>query len=95
MQNLRSLLQAPAWTLTVVLTLALGIGSAAAIFSVVSNVLLRPLPYPNADELVSVWHDAPATFSIVAVLLIGVAAFASYVPARRAARVPPAEALSE
>lgn len=49
---IRKLRAAPAFTLAVVLTLALGIGANTAIFSVVDSVLLRPLPFPNADHLV-------------------------------------------
>ena len=49
----------PSFTLAAVLTLAVGIGATTAIFSVVYSVLIKPLPYPNADELVSVSHAAP------------------------------------
>ncbi len=52
----RSLLRAPTYTVVAVLTLALGIGATTAIFSVVHSVILRPLPYPNASELVVAWR---------------------------------------
>ena len=47
-----------------VLTLALGIGATTAIFSVVYSVLIKPLPYANADELVRIRHTAPG-FGVV------------------------------
>jgi len=50
----RSLIRRPGFTLTVVLTLALAIGANAAVFSVLDAVILRPLPFPAADRLVSV-----------------------------------------
>jgi hypothetical protein len=55
---LRGLRRRPAFTLATVLTLALGIGATTAIFSVVYSVLIKPLPYPNADELVRIRHTA-------------------------------------
>lgn len=53
---LRQLRRSPAFTGVVVGTLALGIGAVTAVFSVVDGVLLRGLPYPDAERLVRVWH---------------------------------------
>ena len=53
----RALLRAPLFSGAVILTLTIGIGSAAAIFAVVNAVLLRPLPYENPDRLVGIWND--------------------------------------
>src|SRR6266498_1986028 len=50
----RGLWRSPGFSLTVILTLALGIGGNTAVFSVVDQLLLRPLPYPNGDQLVIV-----------------------------------------
>jgi hypothetical protein len=58
--GLRALRSSPAFTLTALLTLALGIGANAAIFSVVRAVLLEPLPFAEADRIVRAYHANPA-----------------------------------
>jgi len=55
----RAMAHNPTFTGVVVVTLALGIGANAAVFSVVDNVVLKPLPYPRAEELVALRHVAP------------------------------------
>ncbi len=55
----RLLWKRPAFTLLAILILALGIGANTAIFSVINGLLLRPLPYPDADRLVQVWNKYP------------------------------------
>ena len=52
--SLRALAKSPGFSMTVVLTLALGIGANSAVFSAINAVLLRPLPFPNSDRIVSV-----------------------------------------
>src|SRR5438093_4767257 len=51
---LRTLTKAPAFFLTVMVILALGIGAHTAIFTVVNTVLLHPLPYPHSERIVSI-----------------------------------------
>jgi predicted permease len=58
--GVRALWSSPAFTLTALLTLALGIGANAAIFSVVRTVLLEPLPFADANRIVRTYHANPS-----------------------------------
>ncbi len=55
----RRLRNSPGFTMTVLLTLAIGIGANTAVFSVLNSVILKPLPYPDSGRLVSLALDAP------------------------------------
>jgi putative ABC transport system permease protein len=55
----RALAKTPAFTTTVIFTLALGIGANSAVFSAINAVLLRPLPFPHADRLVILTQTGP------------------------------------
>jgi putative ABC transport system permease protein len=72
--GVRALRRAPGFTVVAVLTLALGIGATTAIFTVVYGVLIKPLPFPDSDALVSLKHtsntDAGVPVGMSAALLI-------------------------
>ena len=53
----RSLFKTPSFALLAIATLALGIGATTAIFSIINGVLLRPLPYPDPDRIVTIWQS--------------------------------------
>jgi putative ABC transport system permease protein len=69
--GLRMLLKSPGFTLVALLSLALGIGANTAIFSVVNQVLLHPVPHPNPDRVLVVWSTIPSQ---------GIQQFAASVP---------------
>ena len=70
----RRLGKSPGFAATVILTLAIGIGANAAVFSVLNSVLFKPLPYPHAEQLVAVRMIAPGA--------AGLADFSNGLPSR-------------
>ena len=64
---LRALRKTPGFTLTALATLAAGIGATTAVFSVVNCILVKPLPYPDADRLAGVWNVAPGAPGLASV----------------------------
>ena len=58
-QVIRRLARAPLFTAITLITLAVGIGANTVVFSVVEGVLLKPLSYPNSDQLVGIWYHVP------------------------------------
>ncbi len=56
---LRRLMRSPMFTIVTLITIAIGVGANSAIFSVINGILLKPLPYPDPERLVSVWQTAP------------------------------------
>ncbi len=62
----RLLWKNPGFTIIAALTLALGIGASISVFSVVSTILLKPLPYPDIDRLMVLWRRGPTETSISA-----------------------------
>ena len=58
-QVVRRLMRSPLFTVVTLVTIAIGVGANSAIFTVINGVLLKPLPYPDPERLVSVWQTAP------------------------------------
>lgn len=56
----RNLRRSPMFTIVTLLTIGLGVGANTAIFSVISGILLKPLPYPDPSHVVSVWQSSPS-----------------------------------
>jgi predicted permease len=61
---LRGMRKSPAFSVVVIVTLALGVGATSAVFSVLEGVILRPLPFPEPDRLAVVWQNDRATGTV-------------------------------
>ncbi len=57
--TVRSLKQSPGFTITAILVVAIGIGANTAVFSMTDHVLLRPLPFPDSERIVTLWESLP------------------------------------
>src|SRR5262245_46187600 len=80
---LRAFFRKPGFSALVVLTLAIGIGAAVAVFSIVHAVLLRPLPYSDPDRVVAIWDNAVRDGDQTSPKLVAFADFEEY---RRSAK---------
>jgi putative ABC transport system permease protein len=65
---LRALLRRPGYSVTALLMLILGIGATSTLFSVIDTILLKPLPYPQPDRLVTVYESSPSKKSSLSLL---------------------------
>jgi len=77
-QVFRGFAMTPTFTAIVLGTLALGIAANTAIFSVVNGVLIKPLPFPHSQDLVSIWHAAPGLSGVVGDLNCSPAMYFTY-----------------
>ena len=60
LQAWRALARRPLFTIATLLTMTAGIGVTTAVFSIVDRVLIRPLPFPDGDQLVSAYEASPS-----------------------------------
>jgi putative ABC transport system permease protein len=80
---LRFVVRNPGFATAAMLTIALGVGGTAAVFSVVYGVLLRPLPYPEPDRIVSVAEEHPGGLSAFGGVLFSNLTYAAWEPGAR------------